>query len=455
MTFPLDTRAGEKLLTGWGRVARSRSMVVDVSDAEGITEAVKDSGPRGLIARGLGRSYGDAAQDAGGMALDLHALNSIAIDGDVATVGAGVSLDALLTACVPLGYFVPVTPGTRQVSIGGAIAADVHGKNHHRDGSFASHVLDVTVIDGLGQCRVLSPEDPLTTNEFWATCGGMGLTGVIVEARVRLIPVETSSIVVDTQRAGDLDEVMDALTGFDKTSRYTVAWIDTLARGAAFGRGVVSAGDHAALDDLSAKARSNPLHWKAEPKVTAPSLVPSGLLNRWTVRAFNQAWFHKAPVKARTVEEATTFFHPLDAVRDWNRLYGPGGFVQYQFVVPDAHAHIVSAVLGALQRIGAPSFLTVLKRFGAGDKGYLSFPKRGWTLACDLPAGIPGLADTLDRCDELVVGAGGRVYLAKDSRLKREFIPTMYPRIEEWRAVRSSMDPQRVFMSDLARRLDL
>ncbi|GII75322.1 oxidoreductase [Sphaerisporangium rufum] len=437
-------------LTGWGRTAPTPATVRAPRTAGELAAAVAAAPPRGLIARGLGRSYGDAAQNAGGGVLDTTGLTGFTLDAGtgVVTAGAGTSLHDLMAALVPRGWFVPVSPGTRHVTVGGAIAADVHGKNHHVDSSFAAHVRSLTLVTADGVARTLTPADEL----FWATAGGMGLTGVITQAVFGCVPVETSRMRVDVARTRDLDHTLEVMAATDDRYRYTVAWIDLLARGARTGRSVLTRGDHARRDELP--PGTDPLAFAPATRLAAPPWAPGGLLNSLTVRAFNQAWYGRARDR-RIVQDLAPFFHPLDSVAGWNRIYGPRGFVQYQFAVPFGAEDTLRRVVSRLSADGVVSFLTVLKRFGAGTPGHLSFPMPGWTLALDIPAGRPGLAALLRTFDEQVAAAGGRVYLAKDSRLRAELLPVMYPRLEEWRKLRQDADPGGVFRSDLARRLSL
>ncbi|KUN26279.1 decaprenylphosphoryl-beta-D-ribose oxidase [Streptomyces antibioticus] len=442
-------------VTGWGRTAPTAARLIRPRTYEEAVAAVRSCGARGGIPRGLGRAYGDAAQNAGGAVLDMTALDRVHVidaDSGIVLCDAGVSLHRLMRVLLPLGWFVPVTPGTRHVTVGGAIGADIHGKNHHVSGSFSRHVLSFELLTADGEIRAVSRGTPL----FDATTGGMGLTGVILTATVQLQPVQTSLMAVDTERARDLDDLMARLSATDDYYRYSVAWVDLLARGAATGRAVLTRGEHAPLDALGTRARRDPLAFRPGRLPAPPTALPEGLLNRRTVGWFNELWYRKAP-RARTgqLQKISTFFHPLDGVPHWNRVYGGGGFVQYQFVVPYGREDTLRRVVRRLSERRCPSFLAVLKRFGDADPGWLSFPLPGWTLALDIPAGLPGLGALLDGLDEEVAAAGGRVYLAKDSRLRPELLAAMYPRLDDFRALRAELDPRGAFVSDLSRRLDL
>lgn len=453
METPSDTSS----LTGWGRTAATVATIGRPRSTQEVAKLLAEAPARGAIARGLGRAYGDAAQDAGGLVLDCTQLApSRTIDPETGVVraSAGVSLDTLMRDLVPLGWFVPITPGTRYVTVGGAVAADIHGKNHHVDGSFGDFLLSFTLVTPGGEIRHVTPEDD--PDLFWATVGGLGLTGVLTEATFRCIPVETSRMRVDTERARNLDHAMELMAGADDRYRYTVAWIDLLARGQAMGRSVLTRGDHASLDELPSRHRGRPLSYGPRTPPSAPPWAPNGLLNKLTVRAFNELWFRKAPVERRgEIQSIPAFFHPLDLLHRWNTLYGSQGLLQYQPVIPFGQEDALRRVVDRLSSSGIASFLAVLKRFGPGNAGMMSFPMAGWTISLDIPGSAPGLAALLAELDQIVVGAGGRVYLAKDSVLAAESLPHMYPRLDEWQAVRRRVDPAGVLRSDLARRLSI
>lgn len=435
-------------ITGWGRTAPA---YVDLVAPRGEEELVDilHAGP--VAARGLGRSYGDAAQLSGGVVLTNDAwqgCSAISEEGLI-TVGAGVSVDTLLTTSIPEGWFIPVTPGTRQVSMGGAVAADVHGKNHHRDGSFAHHVRRLRIVTPTG---IFDASATQHADLFWATFGAMGLTGVVTEIDLQLMSISTNRVLVDTQRFGDLDGVMAAMSSGDDRYHYSVAWVDCMTRGSHMGRAILTRGDHATPDDVPGAILSAP----RSGRITIPVDAPSGLLNPMSIRVFNEAWFRKAPRRREGESQSLgAFFHPLDGVADWNRLYGRRGFVQYQFCVDNAHEDVIERAIERLSTSGVPSFLAVLKRFGEGNPGPMSFPVAGWTLALDLPVGPTALPEVLNDLDEMVMNAGGRVYLAKDARLTPEAVRTMYPRLPEFLVIKRSVDPRGHLTSDLARRLHL
>lgn len=451
-----DEEITEELLTGWCRTAPSLAQVGHPTEPAAVKRLLDARSERGVIARGLGRSYGDPAQNGGGTVINttrMSGLRALDLERGVATAWAGTSIEELIRWLVPLGWFVPVSPGTRFVTVGGAIGSDIHGKNHHSDGTWGANVAAMTIQLGGGEVRTLTPQH--TPEEFWATTGGLGLTGIILDATFTLIPVETARMAVHTERARDLDDLMAKMSEGDDRYRYSVAWIDCLARGTSLGRGYLERGDHARVDELPVKQRARALDYRARVKIAAPPWMPNGLVNPFTIRAFNEMWFRKAPISHHGLKTIPAFWHPLDVIAGWNRMYGSRGFLQYQFRVPFAAGETVRIAVERLSAAGTASFLAVLKRFGPANPGPLSFPDDGWTLALDIPIGNPELPKLLDDLDDLVAEAGGATYLAKDSRLRPEMLPAMYPRLDEWRTVRARMDPDRVMRSDLARRLGL
>lgn len=452
---PRPGRPVRRRLTGWGRATGSTADVLPVADGCRVVEVLARCGPRGALARGLGRSYGDAAQNAGGVVLDATGLDTTGLDttgiaeplsvrDGILTVGAGMSVRRVHREIVPQGWMLPVVPGTESVTMGGALAADVHGKNHRRDGSFARHVESFTLATGGGMRRI----DPVgQPDEFWATAGGMGLTGVVTELTVRLRPIETPMMVVHTRRQPDSAAVLADLA--DGDPHYTAAWIDTTGRRA--GRGVVSTAEHAGLDDLPHR-RARP----ASGRRMAPTVPPIGVsvIGSASVRLAS-ALRYRASRPGRRIEPYHSYQFPLDALGEWHRLYGRAGLVQHQMAVPSGREYVIEDAVAEIRRRRIVCALAVLKRLGPGDPGPLSFPIEGWTLALDLPRAQAGLTRLLSDLDDAVVAAGGRVYLAKDACTTPSSIRAMYPELPAWRRVRDRMDPGGVMQSDLARRLDL
>jgi decaprenylphospho-beta-D-ribofuranose 2-oxidase len=447
-----DIDGTEEVLTGWGRTAPTRAHVREPRRTSDLAELLSAPSARGVIPRGLGRSYGDAAQNGGGDVVRCTQLDRI-LELDIAkgtcTVEAGVSIEALMRTFIPLGWFPMVVPGTRYVTVGGAIASEIHGKFRH--GSFADSVARMTVATPERGALSVDHDNDV----FWATAGGMGLTGIVTEATLQLQPVETAHMVVDTERAEDLDDCMTRMLDRDDQYRYSVAWIDCLSSGKRLGRSVLTRGNHAPLDSMPSPKRAKARTFAPRTLLRTPPWLPN-LINLASTRAFNEMWFRKAPRERRDqLQTITAFFHPLDAVLDWNRIYGSHGFVQYQFVVPYGAESVVRTVLERLSAQGCASFLAVLKRFEHDSRAMLGFPAAGWTLALDVPGSGAALTSFLDGLDDLVIEAGGRVYLTKDARLQPELIPVMYPQLDRWREVRSALDPHHKLRSDMDRRLNL
>lgn len=445
------------MLSGWGNLPRQRASVYRAHRWRDVAEVVAKADGRGLIARGLGRSYGDAALNEDGAVLLLTRLDRLlAFDADAGVVECegGVTLATLLEVFVPRGFFLPVTPGTRHVTVGGAIAADVHGKNHHRDGSLATFVLDLRVLVGSGD--VLDCSRSRNSDLFWATVGGMGLTGVILSARLRLRAVRTSYMRVNYRRCADLDAVLEQFERSDRGCQYSVAWIDCMARGRALGRTVHMQADHAAPDDLPPAQRTMPLAPGRARQRNVPFHAPGFVLNPVCVRLFNAAYYARHPDRDAWLCHYAPFFYPLDALGNWNRIYGRRGFTQYQVAFEPAHSRAgLVALLEAIADSGRASFLAVLKSFGAPSGGLLSFPVNGHTLALDLPNRGSGLAQFIARLNRITLAHGGRVYLAKDAFLDAASFRAMYPAAADFLAVKRRVDPLGRFTSSLGRRIGL
>tara|TARA_B100000945_G_scaffold225454_2_gene182336 strand:+ start:3067 stop:4416 length:1350 start_codon:yes stop_codon:yes gene_type:complete len=436
-------------VAGWGKVPVAESFVVPINDANSVTEAIAHAGQRGSIPRGLGRSYGDAAQRSGGVLLDTQGLKNIQWvnkEEGILEAAGGVSIGELIEYGEAEGWFPPVTPGTRHVTVGGAIAADIHGKNHHVAGSFGEHVLLLDLVIPNGETLRISPRQ--NTQLFWATVGGLGLTGLILKAQIRMLRVPGTQMMVTTSQTKNLDETMQAMKEADSQYTYTVSWLDLMATGSQLGRGVITKGEHTGG---SQKALSKPL-------VSVPNWWNINIVKPSTIRVFNEAWYRKAPAKPKTSQESFgSYFYPLDGIRQWNLLYGHRGFLQYQFVVPFEAEELLYSIIHRFSKARLPIFLAVLKRFGQGSKGLISFPKPGWTLTLDLP--IPSnnssIGKLLEKVDFEIAESEGRIYLAKDSRMRHQHITRMYPKISEFNEIRKSVDPSNVLISDLSERLRL
>ena len=388
--------------------------------------------PPQWIARGLGRCYGDASLGPA-MVSTLSMNRLLGFDESTGLLRAegGVTFADLLRVFVPRGWFPPVTPGTSFVTLGGAIASDVHGKNHHSEGSMYHHVTAFTLFTARGGRLTCSRESH--PDLFDATFGGMGLTGLIEEVALRLKPIASPWIEQTVIRCRDIHE---QIAVFEQQAHlpYSVSWLDCLNGN---GKGLFMGGRHAAAD-----ARPAPAAWR-EPRLSLPFSFPSFTLNRLSVGAFNALYYQRGPAQPRQhTTHFQPFFYPLDAIGNWNRMYGRKGFVQYQFVVPLADgAKTLPPLLKAIRNCPSPPFLAVLKRFGPASGGWLSFPMEGYTLAVDFPV-RKGLFDYLDQLDARVADAGGRIYLTKDARMNGKWLEQMYPRLRDFQALVQHHDPE-------------
>lgn len=470
----MELHTSEATLHGWGRTAPTRAQVLSTEDLDTIVAAVKqvaddnadkpDHLKRGVIARGMGRSYGDPAQNAGGLVIDMQRFNKIhSIDPDTAlvVVDGGVTLDQLMKAALPYGLWVPVLPGTRQVTIGGAIGPDIHGKNHHSAGSFGDHVVSMDLLVASGEILTLKPEgseDDPDGELFWATVGGMGLTGIIVHATIRMTKTETAFFIADGDLTSNFDETIEFhADGSEHNYTYSSAWFDAISPEPKLGRAAISRGSLATLDqlkELSPKLAKDPLKFSAPQLITVPDIFPNFTMNKLTMKAVGQAWWLKSGEYRGQVQNLTQFYQPLDLIGEWNRGYGSRGFLQYQFVVPREATSELKSIVRSIQASGHYSALNVFKLFGEGNRAPLSFPMPGWNICVDFPI-KPGLGHFLDELDKRVLDFGGRLYLAKESRTSAEKFHQMYPQMQSWLDTRNQIDPTGVFASDMSRRLEL
>jgi FAD/FMN-containing dehydrogenase len=431
------------LTHGWGRYPQHDAKLMQPQNVPDTAQLLSENGP--VLGRGMGRSYGDSAlADTLISTRHLNLLHSFDAHTGQLTCAAGISLAELLDVFVPRGWFLPITPGTQFVSIGGAIASDVHGKNHHLHGCFSACVESIVLLlaDG-SQVLCSRTERP---ELFHATCGGMGLTGLIVAASLRLLRIESAYIQQTTYKAANLEEALQLFEAHS-ASTYSVAWIDCLASGAALGRSLLMVGEH---------ARDGQLLLPAKRALSVPLDMPAALLNRYSVQAFNELYYQrirKAESKQRVSFES--FFYPLDGIQQWNRLYGKQGFVQYQFVIPKtAGLQGMRAILERISSSHRGSFLAVLKTFGAANSNLLSFPMEGYTLALDFKLEA-GLLELLDELDSMVLAYGGRLYLAKDARMSEATFKQSQPNWQQFQEIRAQYGALGKFASLQSRRLGL
>ena len=439
-------------LSGWGANQRADC---DLREPELAGQVQRLLDPRGTVPRGLGRSYGDAALNSGGRVLGMTRFNRyLGFDDATGTLQceAGVSLEHILRDFAPRGWFPMVTPGTKFVTIGGCIANDIHGKAHHVQGSFSSCVDSFTVLLASGE--VLNASRTENTDLFWASFGGMGLLGVILTATIRLKKIETTYFRQRSIQVNDLEGMLAAFKEHDHEFSYSVATLDVFATGARLGRGVLALGDHARREELPPAMAANPLRISGPPKLTVPFELPTLTLNRLTIRVVN-ALLQQIQSRGAAFSHYEQFTYPLDMLAHWNRGYGPAGFTQYQFVIPfEEGPRRLREILSTILNSSELPFLNVLKCFGKQSEGVLSFPREGYTFAIDFPI-RKGTAALLKRLDALVLDAGGRVYLGKDSFLDAATFRAMYTSVDQWLQTKAKYDPQNVFTSDLGRRVGL
>lgn len=419
------------------------------------TDLTRAIGTGPVIARGAGRAYGDSALQRNGVIETAGLGRALALDAatGVLEAEAGATFADVLAASVPRGWFPPVTPGTKFVTLGGAVAADVHGKNHHGAGSFGDHVLWFDLVGPDGETRRCDPQS--TPELFQATLGGMGLTGIVRRLALRMMPVASAWIRQQTVLAPNLAAALDAFEqAADRT--YSVAWIDALAGGRDLGRAVLMLGEHALVDDLPPDRRADPFTLPPRRARTVPFDLPGFVLNKWSARAFNMAYWraHRRQADTRLVDY-DSYFYPLDRLLHWNRVYGRRGFVQYQCVLPLAQSATgLRLLLETIRASGEGAFLAVLKLMGENGRAGLSFPMKGYTLALDFPM-TRSLPPLLDRLDAIVAAHGGRIYLAKDARMDAITFRQGYAGLENFETLRRSIGAAGVFRSHQSERLGL
>jgi decaprenylphospho-beta-D-ribofuranose 2-oxidase len=432
----------------WGRNFKSKSTCHEISE---FSSELRNKSASALPI-GLGRSYGDASINSKGVYFSVLYKNRIQINvaDKTAICEAGATIGDLERAAVKHGLFPAVVPGTEFVTIGGAIAADIHGKSHHHSGTFGNCVQVIRILDSNGNYLNLTPNGNYSA-EFWATIGGMGLTGIIVEATIKLDKIESAYIKLEEKRANNLKDVMSLMKEFDSKYMYTVSWIDLSGRYK--GRGIVSGGNHASFQSLPKKFRKKPFEIAKVNIFSLPDFFSFKLIYPFTVWIFNNIWFRK-PLKNKIIN-IRSFLHPLDSVKKWNRLYGKKGFIQYQFQIPFSHEYFLDEVLLELRKYKVSSSLAVLKKFGPPNNSFLSFPAYGWTLSIDVSIGDKKIFELFNFFTKRLCDLGGKVYLAKDSLVSQEEFFVMYPKVIEWSKVKMKMDPYNFWQSDQGRRIGL
>jgi len=441
----------EKVLTGFNQYPKQNCYV---SRPEAYRDLLAHNSL--MIARGQGASYGDAALNESGQVILTERLNRfVDFDADqgILTAEAGATLAEILDFIIPQGWFLPVTPGTQYVSLGGCIAADVHGKNHHHVGTFGQHVISFELIKADGSSIHCSLRE--NTDVFWATIGGMGLTGIIGTVSLKLIPITSSYMLATHYATRDLEQTLEYLIKEEKDDQYSIAWFDGMNQ--PFGRGVVMNAHHVEPQQLSVIEKKSPLFVKTKKSLVIPFNVPKWVLNKTLMKIYYERYYRQQTQHVSSfITSYHDYFYPLDSIKHWNRLYGKRGFIQYQCVLPTQGAYeSIVHLLNSVRSTPYPMYLGTIKRFGAENHAPLSFPMAGYTIALDFPFIDAGLLSVLDKLDEIVIQYGGRVYLAKDVRLKPETFRAMYPRYAEWLAVKKKVDPDNVFSSSLARRLGI
>ncbi|MES3018330.1 MAG: FAD-binding oxidoreductase [Bacteroidota bacterium] len=430
-------------LHAWGNYPEVDALIYYYRGQTDLSPMLNTRAP--FIAFGNGRSYGDSALSEKVLRMTQHN-RMLSFDNELGklTCESGLLLSDIIKVFLPRGWFLQVTPGTKLITVGGAIAADIHGKNHHQLGCFSSCVESFKLV--LPDDRIVSCSEKENTDLFRATCGGMGLTGIIIEATLFLKKVQSSKISQTTIKNADLEQTFEAFEKY-KNSPYSVAWIDCLAKGKSMGRSLLMCGEF--LTD-------GHLDYREKKSMNVPRFFPAFLLNALTVRVFNFVYYNKVVNRITTKDVSVdSFFYPLDAIKNWNRVYGKNGFVQYQFILPkDNSFEGLREILHIIAESGKGSFLAVLKLYGEENENYLSFPIEGYSLALDFKI-ENGLFELLNELDILVLKYSGRIYLAKDARVSKEVFEKGYPKITVFRDLRDRFGMKNIFSSRQSERLGL
>ncbi len=444
-------------LSGWGGFGSLDCVLARPATREALLQLIRNrEKAHHILPRGMGRSYGDSAIDPEAVIISqVENSHFISFDSKNGLLHceAGVTLEEIVNVCLPQGWFLPTTPGTKYVTVGGAIAADVHGKNHHVDGTFGNWVKEIKLA--LADGSILSCSRDNDPDAFWATIGGMGLTGYILDATIQLSKCSSAYYKVDYKRCSDLDSVLSTLEENDENYRYSVGWIDCLKKGKSLGRSILMLGNDAKASELPISYGNRIFNPKLKPKKSVPFYFPGFALNSLSIRLFNQLFYTVHPDKS-TFVDYDNYFYPLDSILNWNRIYGRRGFIQYQALFPPDTAYDgLKLTLETLSKYGLASFLAVIKRSGAANPSPLSYLFEGYTLALDIPNVGERMVEMSKKLDEILLMNKGRLYLAKDSLMTAEVFDQMYPAKAEFMAVKKRLDPEDCFISTQARRLNL
>lgn len=449
--FYLKTVAEHReILAGWGNYPTADSYVSAPRDKKEWETTIREGN---IISRGLGRSYGDQSINEHknvGITTHMHYMLSWDEENGILECEAGTSLEEIINVFAPKGWFPMICPGTKFVTIGGAIANDIHGKAHHADGSFINCVISFTILLADGTTVTASREE--NADLFYANFGGLGLLGVILTAKLQMRKIETTYFRQKSMKIKNMEHMLAMIEKYEHYN-YSVAWVDSLAKGKKIGSGVLTVGEAVAHNDLPPQLQKDPLKIHKASKLVVPFFLPAFALNTFTVRLLNLAiaFVQNSPKEFVHYEK---FFFPLDAINNWNRGYGKRGFIQYQFVIPEQGGkEVLIKILEMIATSNCSPFLNVFKKMGKGQ-GLLSFPFEGYTLAIDFPV-TKGLKAFTEQLDKTVLEAGGRLYLGKDSMMEKETFQAMYPQYKEWLAIKKKYDPTNVFTSNISRRLGL